>query len=188
MKQSGKDVANCHKLPAYNFDRRIVSVDEIAQALHRSLSNVLRANPTTRILLTVSPVRHWRDGSVENSRSKAHLIAGAHAAIEMLRSSGIGEGVGAGGGGHVSYFPSFEIVNDDLRDYRFYESDMIHPNGVAVEYIWEKLVEAMFSDDAVRTMQEVSEVTHAQLYAWASERPLRVHVASSLFGIGRFLC
>lgn len=155
--QSGKDVTNCHKLPAYNFDRRIVSVDEIAQALHRSVSNVLRANPTARVLLTVSPVRHWRDGPVENSRSKAHLLAGAHAAIELLRSSGVGEGVGEGGAGHVSYFPSYEIVNDDLRDYRFYESDMIHPNGVAVEYIWDKLVEAMFSDDAVRTMQEVSE-------------------------------
>lgn len=113
--QSRKDVANCHKLPAYFFDRRIVSVDEIAQALHRSLSSVLRANPQARIMLTVSPVRHWRDGPVDNGRSKAHLIAGAHGAIELLRSAGVGEGVGIGGGGHVSYFPSYELVMDDLR-------------------------------------------------------------------------
>ncbi|CAM9536645.1 unnamed protein product, partial [Hapterophycus canaliculatus] len=157
-RESGKDVANCHKIPAYNFDRRIVSVDEIAQALHRSLSNVLRVNPAARVLLTVSPVRHWRDGPVENGRSKSHLLAGAHAAIELLRAAGQGEGVGEGGPGRVSYFPSFEIVNDDLRDYRFYEPDMIHPNSVAVDYIWDKLVGAMFSDDAVRTMQEVEKI------------------------------
>ena len=161
-KQSGKDVTNCHKLPAYNFDRRIVSVDEIAQALQRSLTNVLRANPDARVLLTVSPVRHWRDGPVENARSKAHLLAGAHAAIEQLRAAGVGEGVGEGGAGRVSYFPSFEIVNDDLRDYRFFESDMVHPNGVAVDYIWDKLVGAMFSDDAIRTMQEVRRNSRVQ--------------------------
>lgn len=148
-------MTNCHKLPAYNFDRRIVSVDEIAQALQRSLASVLRANPDARVLLTVSPVRHWRDGPVENARSKAHLLAGAHAAIEQLRAAGVGEGVGEGGAGCVSYFPSFEIVNDDLRDYRFFESDMVHPNSVAVDYTWDKLVGAMFSDDAIRTMQEV---------------------------------
>eukprot|EP00752_Nemacystus_decipiens_P009174 g8195.t1 len=157
-RESGKDVTNCHKLPAYNFDRRIVSVDEIAQALQSSLTTVLRANPGARVLLTVSPVRHWRDGPVENARSKAHLLAGAHAAIDQLRAAGVGEGVGEGGAGRVSYFPSFEIVNDDLRDYRFFESDMVHPNGVAVDYIWEKLVGAMFSDDAIRTMQEVHKV------------------------------
>lgn len=148
-------MTNCHKLPAYNFDRRLVSVDEIAQALQHSLTSVLRANPDARVLLTVSPVRHWRDGPVENARSKAHLLAGAHAAIELLRAAGVGEGVGEGGAGHVSYFPSFEIVNDDLRDYRFFESDMVHPNSVAVEYIWDKLVGAMFSDEAIRTMHQV---------------------------------
>ncbi|CAN0466964.1 unnamed protein product [Ectocarpus sp. 12 AP-2014] len=157
-RESGKDVANCHKLPGYNFDRRIVSVDEIAQALHRSLSNMLRANPNARVLLTVSPVRHWRDGAVENSRSKAHLLAGAHAAIDSLRAAGVGEGEGDGGPGRVDYFPSYEIVNDDLRDYRFFESDMIHPSGVAVDYIWDKLTGAMFSDDAMRTMHEVQKV------------------------------
>eukprot|EP00904_Undaria_pinnatifida_P007462 jgi/Undpi1/3846/HiC_scaffold_16.g07215.m1 len=110
-------------------------------------------------MLTVSPVRHWRDGPVDNGRSKAHLIAGAHGAIELLRLAGVGEGVGVGGAGHVSYFPSYEIVTDDLRDYRFFEADMIHPNGVAVDYIWDKLVGAMFSDEAVRTMFEVQKVT-----------------------------
>lgn len=154
-KQSGKDVTNCHKLPAYNFDRRIVSVDEIARALHRSLSAVVAANPAARIFLTVSPVRHTRDGAVENGRSKSHLLAGAHAAIELLRAAGVGEGVGEGGAGRVSYFPSYEIVMDDLRDYRFFEPDMIHPNSVAVDYIWDKLVMSMFSDEAVRAMHEV---------------------------------
>lgn len=108
-------MANCHKLPAYLFDRSIISVDEIAQSLHRSLSNLLRANPRARVVLTVSPVRHWRDGAVDNSRSKAHLIAGAHEAIALLRSSGGGERGGEGGKGHVSYFPAYEIIYDDLR-------------------------------------------------------------------------
>lgn len=155
---------NCHKLPAYNFDRRIVSVDEIARALHRSLSAVAAANPAARIFLTVSPVRHTRDGAVENGRSKSHLVAGAHAAIDLLRAAGVGEGVGEGGAGRVSYFPSYEIVMDDLRDYRFFEPDMIHPNSVAVDYIWDKLVMSMFSDEAVRAMHEVRGRT--QLIDW----------------------
>lgn len=112
--QLSADVANCHKLPAYSFERRIVPVDEIAASLHKSIANVSRANPQARIILTVSPVRHWRDGPVENSRSKAHLLAGAHGAIELLREEGIGGG-GLVGPGHVSYFPSYEIINDDLR-------------------------------------------------------------------------
>lgn len=107
-------MANCHKLPGYVFDRRIISVEEIASCLHKSISNVLRENPQARVVLTVSPVRHWRDGPVENARSKAHLLAGAHGAIELLRADGTG-GAGVGGPGHVSYFPSYEIVNDDLR-------------------------------------------------------------------------
>lgn len=169
-------MTNCHKLPAYNFDRRVVSVDEIAQALQRSLTSVLRANPDARVLLTVSPVRHWRDGPVENARSKAHLLAGAHAAIDLLRAAGVGEGVGEGGAGRVSYFPSFEIVNDDLRDYRFFESDMIHPNSVAVDYIWDKLVGAMFSDDAIRTMQEVRSTRGS--CASSAAKPVTVFIAA----------
>lgn len=108
-------MANCHKIPAYLFDRYILSVDEISQALYRSLSKLLRANSRARIMLTVSPVRHWRDGPVDNARSKAHLLAGAHGAIELLRSEGMGVGAGLGSPGHVSYLPSYEIVNDDLR-------------------------------------------------------------------------
>lgn len=112
--QLNKDVANCHKLPAYNFDRRILSVEEITSSLHLSIANVFRVNPKARVVLTVSPVRHWRDGSVENARSKAHLLAGAHGAIERLREAGLGR-AGVGGPGHCGYFPSYEIVNDDLR-------------------------------------------------------------------------
>lgn len=107
-------MANCHKLPGYAFDRRIVSVDEIASCLQQSISTVVDANPKARVILTVSPVRHWRDGPVDNARSKAHLLAGMHAAIELLRARGLG-GDSVGGAGHVSYFPVFELINDDLR-------------------------------------------------------------------------
>lgn len=109
-----KDVANCHKLPAYDFDRRILPVEEIASRLHKSIANIFRVNPGARVLLTVSPVRHWRDGPVENARSKAHLLAGAHGAIDLLREEGFGS-AGVGGPGYCGYFPSFEIMNDDLR-------------------------------------------------------------------------
>lgn len=108
-------MANCHKIPPYHFDRYILSVEDIEQGLCRSLSKLLRANSRSRIMLTVSPVRHWRDGPVENARSKAHLLAGAHGAIDLLRSKGIGVGGGLGSAGHVSYFPSYEMINDDLR-------------------------------------------------------------------------
>lgn len=112
--QSGRDVANCHKLPGYAFDRRIIPVEEVSQRLQESISAVLAVNPKARVILTVSPVRHWRDGPVDNARSKAHLVAGAHGAIELLRSAGIAQD-GVGSPGHVSYFPAFELINDDLR-------------------------------------------------------------------------
>jgi len=131
-KESGAIVANCHKLPAHRFDRRMMSLDEVVGAL-RDIKEMMAAfNPQCHIVLTVSPIRHIADGLERNSLSKAVLRV---AASEVAT------------GEDVSYFPSYEIMMDDLRDYRFYAADMLHPSETAVEYIWQAF-QATYLDDA----------------------------------------
>jgi hypothetical protein len=117
-------VANCHKFPSSQFLRKRLSVEENFQTLTRISSIVKNLNPNINILLTVSPVRHIRDGLQENQLSKAALLL----AVNQLQQSEE----------NVFYFPSYELLLDDLRDYRFYKSDMLHPNTQAIEYIWQK--------------------------------------------------
>ncbi len=122
--KDGRVVANCHKQPAAHFSRRMLSPEEIAARWSAVIAALRKENPELAIVLTVSPVRHVREGFEENSASKATLLL----ACRQLCASLPG----------VFYFPSFEIVTDDLRDYRFFEPDMVHPSAIAVEYIWEK--------------------------------------------------
>ncbi|CAM9333925.1 unnamed protein product [Discosporangium mesarthrocarpum] len=150
-KETGRHVASCHKLPQNLFERRLLPIDKMVTALDTSLTCVAGCNPGARVVFTVSPVRHWREGAVDNCRSKAHLVAAVHKLAELRR-----------GQTQISYFPSYEIINDDLRDYRFYEADMIHPNSVAIDYIWEKLVGAFFSPTAVKTSREVERLLQAK--------------------------
>ncbi|MEZ4799678.1 MAG: GSCFA domain-containing protein [Flavobacteriales bacterium] len=126
-------VANCHKLPQSTFVKELVDENAMLLEWKQTIASLRMLNPNLRFVFTVSPVRHWKDGAVENSRSKARLISLCAALVEL-------EG--------VDYFPSYEIMMDDLRDYRFYESDMLHPNVQAIDYIQEQFVEAAFSRDS----------------------------------------
>ena len=133
LKTTGEVVANCHKVPQHEFERKMASVSEMAQTLDAMLTRLHEFNPELRIILTVSPIRHIADGLDTNSLSKASLRVAIHEAISSHRE-------------YCDYFPAYEILMDDLRDYRFYASDMVHPNDVAVEYIWQ-VFQATYLDD-----------------------------------------
>jgi hypothetical protein len=126
-------VANCHKMPKNLFEKELLSVKDICRGfavLYRELKEI---NPNLRIILTVSPVRHTKDGMAENQVSKSILRAACHYLTTDYED--------------VEYFPSYEIMMDDLRDYRFYKPDMIHPNEVAEQYIFEKFSETYFDEN-----------------------------------------
>ncbi|QNM84663.1 GSCFA domain-containing protein [Polaribacter pectinis] len=137
-------VANCHKIPQKKFLKELLSVDEVSESLEAIIELIKSVNKDINILFTVSPVRHLKDGFIENTQSKSHLIAGIHNVVNPRNKT--------------HYFPSYEIMMDELRDYRFYAEDMIHPNKTAINYIWEKFVATWFSDDSKTTMQEIETI------------------------------
>ncbi|MFG6687787.1 GSCFA domain-containing protein [Mariniflexile sp. HNIBRBA6329] len=147
--ESNQLVANCHKVPQRQFDKELLSVETITQSLEAIVDSIKSVNPKVSIIFTVSPVRHIKDGFVENTQSKAHLISAIYQFLN--RQSSIDNR-------QLSYFPSFEIMMDELRDYRFYAEDMLHPNQTAIHYIWEKFQEVWMSHDAIKTMKVVDEV------------------------------
>lgn len=143
---SGLPVANCHKIPQKNFTKEISGVEETSNILKNIISVVRSINPETTIIFTISPVRHLKEGMVENQRSKANLLSALH---EVLENSG---------GRNLKYFPSYEILMDDLRDYRFYSEDMIHPSEVAIDYVWNLLIQTYFSAEAIEIMDQVARI------------------------------
>ncbi len=149
-------VANCHKFPAKAFSRRRLSVGEIVDIYSILFDTVLRDK---LVLLSVSPVRHIKDGLEENNLSKSTLLL---AAAELAAKYE-----------NVNYFPAFEIVNDELRDYRFYKEDMVHPSDQAVEYVWDIFGEALFTKKTAETVEEVRHIVMA-----AAHRPLNPESAS----------
>lgn len=149
-------VANCHKFPAKAFSRRRLSVGEIVDIYSILLDTVLKDK---LVLLSVSPVRHIKDGLEENNVSKSTLLL---AVAELAAKYE-----------NVDYFPAFEIVNDELRDYRFYKEDMVHPSDQAVEYVWQIFGETLFARKTAETVEEVR-----QIVAAAAHRPLNPESAS----------
>lgn len=143
---NGELVANCHKVPQKEFSKELLSVETIRQSLQNILALVKEANPEAHIVFTVSPVRHIKDGFVQNQWSKANLTTALH---ETLAT----ETENCDCDCKLSYFPSYEIMMDELRDYRFYAEDMIHPNRVAIDYIWERFTEAFITPEAQATMK-----------------------------------
>ena len=133
LRSTGEVVANCHKVPQHEFERKMASVPEMVQALDGMLTALHTFNPDLRVIFTVSPIRHIADGLDTNSLSKASLRVAIHEVITRHRD-------------YCDYFPAYEIMLDDLRDYRFYASDMVHPSDVAVEYIWQAF-QATYLDD-----------------------------------------
>lgn len=140
-------VANCHKQPPSLFKKVLVNSNEISKALEEIHEALIVINANIQLVLTVSPIRHLKDGFVENNRSKAHLIAGVHHFITAVNNSK-----------KVTYFPAYEIQMDELRDYRFYNPDLIHPNEMAIDYIWERLVKNCVSKPTLAVLEKVVKI------------------------------
>ncbi|SHL78342.1 GSCFA domain-containing protein [Flavobacterium xinjiangense] len=145
--ESDSIVANCHKVPQKQFTKELLSVEEIEESIANAIKLIHAVNPNCNIIFTVSPVRHIKDGFVENQLSKAHLISSIHSVLETEQ-----------GKSNTEYFPSYEIMMDELRDYRFYAEDMLHPNQVAIDYIWKRFKETTISETAFSTMDEVESI------------------------------
>lgn len=139
--ESNEIVANCHKVPQKQFTKELLSISQTEESLQNIVSFIHSVNPNCNFIFTVSPVRHIKDGFVENTLSKAHLIAAVHSSIPQLPSS--------------NYFPSYEIMLDELRDYRFYTEDMLHPNQTAIDYIWIQFFENYISESEFGLMNEI---------------------------------
>lgn len=144
-KEGCRIVANCHKFPASLFHRRRMTADEIFSIWRKLIEDVVKINTEVKIIFTVSPIRHFKDGAFENTLSKAALLT----AVERLTDEFA----------NAEYFPAYEIVMDDLRDYRFYESDMLHPSAVAVDYIWQRFVQCYLSDNSAELLREASKLS-----------------------------
>ena len=148
-----KIVSNCHKLPASRFTRRRLSVDEIINEFTEVFGLLRNSYPGLKFIFTVSPIRHWKDGAHENTVSKSTL----HLAVDALEKQF----------DFVHYFPAYEIMMDELRDYRFYASDMLHPSDVAVDYIWQRFGDTYFSSETLNLKKELE-----RLRADLNHRPL----------------
>ncbi|WP_460218075.1 GSCFA domain-containing protein [Psychroserpens sp. MEBiC05023] len=137
-------VANCHKVPQKKFLKELLPVSQITESIEATISLVKSINPEVTFIFTVSPVRHIKDGFIENTQSKSHLFSAIHNVVEPRHK--------------VHYFPSYEIMMDELRDYRFYTEDMLHPNVTAINYIWDRFQHVWISEDAQTTMNDVDAI------------------------------
>jgi len=162
LKETGEVVSNCHKLPADKFSRRRLSVDEIINSYTALFYSIRKINPDIAIVFTVSPVRHWKDGAHENNISKGVL----HLAIDALCKQF----------DFVGYFPAYEIMMDELRDYRFYAEDMLHPASITIDYIWKKFIEFCMTEETKEIVERVEDVRlqekHQSLHPNSSEHKL----------------
>ena len=145
--ESDSIVANCHKVPQKQFKKELLSVAEIEKSVANTIKLIHGVNPNCTIIFTVSPVRHIKDGFVENQVSKSNLISALYSVLHLPPPGMKG-----------AYFPSYEIIMDELRDYRFYTEDMLHPNQVAIDYIWKRFMETTISETAFPTMEEVGRI------------------------------
>jgi len=140
-------VANCHKVPTDKFKKKLLSVEDVLAVLDNVMHRIFMHNPTVKIMFTISPVRHLRDGFVENNRSKAVLIQAVHHLVNKFSK--------------LFYFPAYELVIDDLRDYRFYAEDLVHPNYSATNYVWDKLVDCCIDENTIQLMKQLNEINAA---------------------------
>ena len=185
LRETGEIVDNCQKRPHRLFEERELTVEECKDYLLRAVNILRERRPDVKVIITVSPIRYAKYGFHGSQLSKATLLLAADQLIKetalnrtssidkessISKESGISKEVSLNeeqGGAVVTYFPAYEIVNDELRDYRFYADDMLHPSSVAVEYIWQRMVETFFSDEAKTFLRE-----WAPLKKGFSHRPL----------------
>ena len=144
LNESGKVIANCHKIPSERFSRYFSSVENTSENLYNAITELRKLNPSLKIVFTVSPIRHWKDGAIENQRSKAALILAIAKIEEQLDE--------------VFYFPAYEIFMDELRDYRYYADDMLHPADRGAEYIWKRFLDTYVSDKASPVMAKIQSI------------------------------
>lgn len=154
LQENGKVVSNCHKVPAQQFNKKLFGAEEIITALDNMMHRLFFANRKVKILFTVSPVRYVRDGVVENNLSKAILLQAVHHLVNKFD--------------RLYYFPAYELVIDDLRDYRFFKEDMVHPNEQAIKYVWEKFTAACLHPQSQELLKTVEEIGRARRH-----RPFR---------------
>ncbi|MBR1727194.1 MAG: GSCFA domain-containing protein [Muribaculaceae bacterium] len=147
LRQNGQVVNNCHKVPPTQFERELADVDTIAQSLERMCTRLRQFNPQLRVIFTVSPIRHVADGLEVNSLSKSTLRVAIDRVLRDLHDP------------LLTYFPAYEIVMDDLRDYRFYATDMVHPSEVAIEYIWQMFQATYFDDRSAQAIARCERVS-----------------------------
>jgi GSCFA family len=147
LKENNRLVGNCHKVPAGNFYKRLLTVDEVVTALDNLMHRLFFRNKKINILFTVSPVRYIRDGVVENNLSKAVLLQAVHHLVNKFN--------------RLFYFPAYELVIDDLRDYRFYKEDLVHPNELAINYVWEQVIKACISEGSQGLLHQIADINRA---------------------------
>lgn len=179
LRETGEIVDNCQKRPHRLFEERELTVEECKDYLLRAVNILRERRPDVKVIITVSPIRYAKYGFHGSQLSKATLLLAADLLIKettLNRESSIDKELSFSkeisfndkqGGAVVTYFPAYEIVNDELRDYRFYADDMLHPSSLAVEYIWQRMVETFFSDEAKTFLRE-----WAPLKKGFSHRPL----------------
>jgi hypothetical protein len=143
-REQNRIVNNCHKFPAAHFERILLPAEETTRALAAEIA----AQPSRTWIFTVSPIRHWKDGAHGNQLSKANLLI----AIDRLQQQFP----------NVYYFPAYELMMDELRDYRFYANDMLHPSDKAVEYIWQRFSETAFDEETQQIIPEIEKIIDAQ--------------------------
>ena len=143
-------VANCHKVPQKEFVKQLLSPDDVSDVLLGIETKLRTINPTCSIINTVSPVRHIKDGLLANSRSKAHLIAGVQEIVSPEKLN--------------YYFPSYEIMMDELRDYRYYKEDLIHPNETAIYLIWEKFLSSWVASETFEIQKKIAVIQNGLLH------------------------
>jgi hypothetical protein len=144
LAEGGMPVANCHKAPAQTFNKHLSTIDEIITKFDETIHQLFQFNKHLRILFTISPVRHLRDGVVDNNRSKARLIEAVHHLVNKFD--------------RLHYFPAYELVIDVLRDYRFYDIDLAHPNYAATQFVLEKFSESCLDVEAQRLSEEIKKL------------------------------
>jgi hypothetical protein len=149
LKKSGVIVSNCHKVPEKEFDRILISPQDIIKSWKVFLPEILRNNKNLKIIFTVSPVRHWKDGAHGNQVSKSVLLLAIDEICRMFPDN-------------TEYFPAYEILLDDLRDYRFYTDDMLHPNTQAVNYIWSLFEKVYFDKQTLEINKELGKIIQAR--------------------------
>lgn len=148
LTENGKPVANCHRAPSQSFQKHLMTIEEINSVLDNCLHQLFRFNPQLEVIFTISPVRHIRDGVVENNRSKARLIEVVHHLVNKFN--------------RLYYFPAYELVIDVLRDYRFYDIDMVHPNFAATRYVMEQFMKYCLSPETQLIAEEIQQIATAR--------------------------